>query len=290
MWTRLDDGFCTNPKVWRAGKAATGLYAMALSWCGEQLTDGFIGEAAMRMLLDDGERPLVDGLLGAGLIVTTEGGYLIPDYLEFNPSREQVRAQHAAHRDRQRRYRASQDASRDGARDAEVTRTSGARVDPTRPEDDPDTRRPEDDPVRGTNVPSGGKPPGHLLRARTREAAVIENVFEAWRQSVGRHGVQLTEKRRKRIRARLAEGYAETDLVDAVRGWERDPWPERRLQNELEILLRDGSQVEKFRDLQRNGAPAIVQVPRDVQEQLAYHQAMQTQIDRWTEGERHGTQ
>lgn len=75
-------------------------------------------------------------------------------------------------------------------------------------------------------------------------------VWEGWLASTGRSGCKLDEKRKRLITARLAD-YPTDDVFDAVRGWERDPWPERKQQNGIEILLRDGAHLEKFRDLWR---------------------------------------
>ena len=80
--------------------------------------------------------------------------------------------------------------------------------------------------------------------------------------STGHTGCQLDEKRARKIRARLAE-FPLDDVLDAVRGWDRDPWEGRRGQNELVILLRDAGQVEKFRDLWRKPAVVVTLPPGD---------------------------
>lgn len=105
----LDDGFHASPKVIRAGLDGTGLYARALSYCADQLTDGFvIYEWAAELA-----RPTVrKKVTAAGLWIEVVGGetfsyvledgrhtvtipakgYFIPDYLEFNPARDVVLA------------------------------------------------------------------------------------------------------------------------------------------------------------------------------------------------------
>src|ERR1700753_3139148 len=62
---------------------------------------------------------------------------------------------------------------------------------------------------------------------------------------------------KSRFQIMLAEGYTEEDLIAAALGWVNDPWPERRHNNALAILLRDGGQVEKFRGLHACPAPAL---------------------------------
>jgi hypothetical protein len=93
--------------------------------------------------------------------------------------------------------------------------------------------------------------------SRQIASAEEQQIFDAWVQSLPedrRARVKLTAQRRQKIRARLRE-YPLPDLLDAVRGWVNDPWPDRPLQNDLAILLRDGAQVEKFRDLWQLGVP-----------------------------------
>jgi len=82
----------------------------------------------------------------------------------------------------------------------------------------------------------------------------VRVVFDAWVASTGKERSRLDEKRTRVIRARLAD-YQLEDVLDAVRGWERDPWEGRKQQNGIEILLRDGAHLEKFRDLWRAVKP-----------------------------------
>lgn len=83
----LLDDFHSNPKVLSAGNEATGLYARSLSYCGCYLTDGFIpGEWAVAA----GSKKLANALVKAGLWEAVDGGYRIPDFLDFNLSKAQV--------------------------------------------------------------------------------------------------------------------------------------------------------------------------------------------------------
>ena len=95
-WVRLDDKFHANPKVMTAGNAAVGLYARALSYCGDLLTDGFVPKA---WATANGTRALESKLEACGLWIRVEGGYQIPDYLAIgNPSRAEVEAKREADR------------------------------------------------------------------------------------------------------------------------------------------------------------------------------------------------
>ena len=86
-WTKLDDSFWSHPKVTGAGNEAAGAYVRMLSYCGKHLTDGRVPDEIARFIA----RPkVIEQLQEFSFVVKNGKGYLIPDYLEFNPSREQV--------------------------------------------------------------------------------------------------------------------------------------------------------------------------------------------------------
>lgn len=113
-WVRLDDRFAQHPKVVAAGPLAMAMQVAALGYCNRELTDGFIPRAAARTLLDfeierDGERYtiavtsgysgsdvtaawVIDGLVASGMWEEVPGGYHIHDYLEYQPSKDEVLA------------------------------------------------------------------------------------------------------------------------------------------------------------------------------------------------------
>jgi hypothetical protein len=111
MYTLLSDDFYDNPKVDAAGDAGAGVFAKALSYCGRHGTDGFVSTNAAKKL---GVPETVDAVTAAqlwrpvtaGELVTVTGrrdtghrarvdaqlvaptdGYLIVDYVHFNPRR-----------------------------------------------------------------------------------------------------------------------------------------------------------------------------------------------------------
>lgn len=101
-WTKLDDGFWSNPKIVAAGNEAAGAYVRCLSYCGQHGTDGKVPIDVARFIA----RPKVlDQLLEVSLLEQNGSGYVIPDYLEFNPSAEKVAEERAAARDRMARIR-----------------------------------------------------------------------------------------------------------------------------------------------------------------------------------------
>jgi hypothetical protein len=107
--------------------------------------------------------------------------------------------------------------------------------------------------------PESGNPPAPPYKEtpqkgnpkREARLAAIKAVYDAWKADTGRNGTtKLTDDRRTKINARLDDGYTVDQLVTVVTaGWRADPWKERVSQNDLTILLRSGSQVEKFLEL-----------------------------------------
>ena len=89
-------------------------------------------------------------------------------------------------------------------------------------------------------------------------AADERRVFDAWREATKHGSAKLNDLRRRKIRARLKEGYTVDDLVDAVRGIARSEFhmgenDRRQKYDDLTVALRDGAQLEKFANLERAG-------------------------------------
>src|SRR5262245_24818938 len=126
-WFRLDDSFHSHPKVIAAGNEAVGLYVRCGTYAAEHLTDGFIPE---QVALLYGSAKLADTLVRAKLWRRTRGGWRMPDYLDYNPSREagDNERKHAA--ERQRRRRDAMLSRRDSPRDTTVSHTTPTRPDP----------------------------------------------------------------------------------------------------------------------------------------------------------------
>ena len=91
-------------------------------------------------------------------------------------------------------------------------------------------------------------PPGEDIRV----------VFDAWVVSTGKtNKTQLDNKRRRLIKQALIQ-YPLGDVVAAVQGWKHSDFhcgvnDRGTIYNDLGLLLRDASQIEKFRDLTFQG-------------------------------------
>ena len=98
-WVRIDDQFSDHPKIVKAGPIALVLQVRAFCYAARHLTDGYIPAELVPIFLAGLEKlgadPSADWgrfMVEARLWDPTEGGYLVHDYLDYNPSREEVLA------------------------------------------------------------------------------------------------------------------------------------------------------------------------------------------------------
>ena len=128
MWARIDDGMPDHPKLARLGTLrplAGWLHVCGICYCARYLTDGFIPVAQVVALarfdrvgyetgacracsawartptLRSWPRPLSPSACGIGRAV----GYLIHDYLDYNPSRAVTLAKRYSNAERVRKFR-----------------------------------------------------------------------------------------------------------------------------------------------------------------------------------------
>lgn len=135
-WLRVDDAFARHRKVLQIPRArrktAIGLWTLAGTWVAQNLTDG----ALPAYMLDefDATDEEVSDLLTVNLWERDGDDYLIHDYLDYNPSREQVLAEREAAKERQRRAREKSAAKR-------AADSAAADPSPRSPEVRPKSRR-----------------------------------------------------------------------------------------------------------------------------------------------------
>lgn len=101
-YVQLANGFYLNRKVRRLRRtmpSAIGAFVVMLSYCGDNLTDGYVDDDIAEFVLDITVQEL-DALQHVGLIESVNGGYIIHDYLEHNRSRQQVMAKRKRERER----------------------------------------------------------------------------------------------------------------------------------------------------------------------------------------------
>lgn len=110
-WIRLDQGFPEHPKVLAAGEDAAWLFVCMIAYSNRFETDGFVTERALRSI-SKRRNPvsLCTILASVGLLEIVSGGYLIHDYLDYQPSRSEAESRRSGARERMAKVRArSQD-------------------------------------------------------------------------------------------------------------------------------------------------------------------------------------
>ncbi|WP_368193263.1 hypothetical protein [Bifidobacterium pseudocatenulatum] len=123
-YVQLVNGFYDNDKIRdlvRMGRAdSVGVYCMALSLCGDRLTDGFVPRRAM--LSNIGATPeQVRALVDEGMLEEVEEGWLIHDYTAHNRTREQVLHARADAKERKSKSRCHSSVTAVSQRDMRVT-------------------------------------------------------------------------------------------------------------------------------------------------------------------------
>ena len=103
-WLRVDDGFADHPKVVQAGSDAAWMDVCGMCYAARYLTDGFVPTKQVPKLTDKpNPDELAQILVDVGLWEPRPGGFQIHDYLDYNPTREQVLRQRAADLERKAR-------------------------------------------------------------------------------------------------------------------------------------------------------------------------------------------
>lgn len=84
-WVKIDDQFTQHPKVHRLSDKAFRVHMDALCYCARFLTDGHVPASYVT-----GVRKPVLAELTRDLWKPVQDGYVIHDFLDYNPSRKQV--------------------------------------------------------------------------------------------------------------------------------------------------------------------------------------------------------
>lgn len=126
-WVKLDDQFFAHPKVIDLPQEAKLLYLCGLTHCAAQLTDGFISQGAVRLVaaMVDVPQGHAGDLIAAGLWDEVAGGFQVHDFLDYNPSGEQVKRDRALNARRQQDWREREAARKAAEAAAEASVTNG---------------------------------------------------------------------------------------------------------------------------------------------------------------------
>jgi hypothetical protein len=110
-WFRIDDTFADHPKVTSAGNAAAGLWVRCGTYSSRFLLDGHIPSDVARGY---GSRREIERLVLARLWVPDDDGYVMPDFLDYNPSAEAVKLARKRDAEKKRRQRENVDRDTNG--------------------------------------------------------------------------------------------------------------------------------------------------------------------------------
>lgn len=102
-WVRFDDRMFGNEKLIECGGNSFKLWAFSVSFANNQQTDGFIKRSVLRVL--GGTKRSANELVKLGLWDEVDGGWMIHDYLDFQPSKAQIKASQQATAERVKRLR-----------------------------------------------------------------------------------------------------------------------------------------------------------------------------------------
>lgn len=94
-WLRIDDAFYDHPKVVGLSLEARGLWVTGLTYAGRYSTDGLVPIAVVHRQ-GINSTSIADDLVQSGLWEACEKGYMIHDYLQYNPSKEYLERQKEA--------------------------------------------------------------------------------------------------------------------------------------------------------------------------------------------------
>jgi uncharacterized phage protein (TIGR02220 family) len=161
-WVRLDDGFPDHPKVVKVGPLGETLQVRALCYAGRHLTDGFIPlEAVQRLTVGLGrtKEKWSSLMVKAGLWEERDGGFVVHDYLEYNPSRDEVLEARRVAEERSRKgglaraEQAKRERGRFSKSQPETSRQAGGKLVESH---QPKTRSPSPSPKEPPIVPQQG--------------------------------------------------------------------------------------------------------------------------------------
>ena len=218
-WARLEDNYFTHHKVADLSKDAKLLDLAAIAFSSRELRDGELSHKDVRVIAAqvDVQDPLeiTQQLIAHGRWGATETGFVIHDYLQYNPSREEVLKDREKTARRVAEWRASK---KQGARNGVTNDEHTASPDPV-------------------PVPVNEPGPGPTEPAAPRAAAAAENLVDEFYETLGVEPNGLTRTIRKRevsIAVQLVEAGAAPGEARAFVEWCRAA-PYRPVPSDLRV-------------------------------------------------------
>lgn len=268
-WVKLDDGFFDHPKALAAGPLGIAMFVAGLCYCSRHLTDGFIpAEAVPRLIsLPPKQSARVSSdLVRAGLWRTCPGGFIVHDYLEYQPSRAQVNAERQAARKRMHERREWVRQNSPPCSPEQITNgddtvrpnNTGCSEDVREmfgfPVPVPDICPPSEDDIPPHIPPESDDDSGQTAGERGDHGAseAVTAVMDEYNRAFGdlwRRPLKLTRERARQIKVRLRQ-FSVDDLREAIRNMRDSPWHagqnDRGWVAPPEFLFRNDAQVDRF--------------------------------------------
>lgn len=223
-WVRLDDQFANHAKIMSVGSDAFRLHVTAMCWSASQLTDGAVPAAAVRQLgwFCDDLKQATSELVAAGLWEVAGAGWLIHDYLEYNPSKEQVLKERAEAKERMQNKRKSSVEVRPN-----ISRTSDNVQVPPSPSPSPS---PDSEYVTSTEKDRVGvsATPPPAKKPRTVEPGSQPDMFGAIVEACQVDGKLKQGQIAKQSKALLEAGYTPAQVRAFPVWWQSHDWRGQR--------------------------------------------------------------
>lgn len=105
-WAKIDDQLHSNEKALECSLAARGLWVTCLSWVADKETDGAVPKSIVKLHAGPQWQDLTEELVRAGLWDEGDTGWAFHDYLEYNPSREDLEKERRATAERKAAWKA----------------------------------------------------------------------------------------------------------------------------------------------------------------------------------------
>lgn len=196
-WVKLDDNVLDHPKFITLDNEALVLWLAGLTYCNQHRTDGVLPAPVVGALAHRRQLSHVDPhvLVRAGLWEVTEGGFVVHDYLDYQPGRADQDESRAGARERKRRQRARE---RHAVTRHDVTGTGR--------DDDYDL----EEIIEAEESSSSSSSPGH--GPVTRDNIVTARIAQRLREVTD---IKTPKGVRDRIQRLLDEGVTEEEFEEA---------------------------------------------------------------------------
>jgi len=249
IFAKLDVCFWRHKKFMRAGAAACGYYAAALTYLREdETTDGVLEDDVLGQVLGVGTRTArkhCERLEAVGLFTRVARGYALNGYADKNETKEQIDSRREATRAKLATWR-----KRNQVTNRNVTGVEAAPVTVPVTSSESESESESDQNKQTPNlrlVPTGGT-------ADSGESASVgvTRVFQHWAKARAQvtgctvASLKLTAERRRKVQARLRDGYTADQLCQAIDGMMATPFNVEKGFNDLELACRDASHVDRY--------------------------------------------